>query len=125
VFAPFRFVLPPGDPKKAFAQAREHFQKASARIGFTLPIPEQTTNVIGYRLLQAGHVKEAIEVFRANVESFPQSANVYDSLGEAQEAAGAFQEALASYRRAAELGKTNGDPNVAVFERNAERVSKK
>jgi len=124
VFEPFRFVIP-ADPKVGFAKAREHYRKSSERLGFTLPIPEQIANVIGYRLLQIGQVQEAIEVFRANVEAWPQSSNVYDSLGEAQEAAGAFKEALANYRRAAELGKANGDPNVEVFERNAERVSKK
>lgn len=127
VFEPFRFVLgpPTDDPKKLYARAREHFTKASARIGFALPIPEQTTNAIGYRLLQAGHVQEAIEVFRANAEAWPQSANVYDSLGEAQERAGAFEQALASYRRAAEIGKITKDPNLAVYERNAERMAKR
>jgi len=127
VFEPFRFVLgpPTDDPKKLFARAREHYAKASSRIGFALPIPEATTNQIGYRLLQAGHVQEAIEVFRTNAETFPESANVYDSLGEAQERAGTLDLALASYRRAAAIGKTNGDPNTAVYERNAERLAKR
>jgi predicted alpha/beta superfamily hydrolase len=124
VFEPFRYVLgpPTDDPKKLYARAREHYAKASARIGFALPIPEQTGNAIGYRLLQAGHVQEAVEVFRANAETWPQSANVYDSLGEAQERAGALADALASYRRAAAIGRTTGDPNLAVYEKNAERV---
>jgi predicted alpha/beta superfamily hydrolase len=127
VFAPFRFVLgpPTEDPKKLYAQAREHYTKASARIGYTLPIPEATTNAIGYRLLQAGHMPEAIEVFRANTEAYPESANVHDSLGEAQERAGALDQALASYRRAAALGKKNNDPNLGVYEQNAERVAKR
>lgn len=127
VFEPFRFVLgPPTDePKKLYARAREHYAKASARIGFALPIPEATGNMIGYRLLQAGHVQDAIEVFRANAETWPESANVYDSLGEAQERAGALDLALASYLRAAAIGKTNGDPNTAVFERNAARLAKR
>ena len=127
VFEPFRFVLgpPTDDPKKLLARAREHYAKASARIGFTLPVPEATVNQIGYRLLQAGHVPEAIEVFRANTEAWPESANVYDSLGEALERAGTLDQALASYRRAAALGKTNGDPNTAVYEQNAERLAKR
>lgn len=126
VFAPFHFVLgpPTDDPKKLYARARDHYAKASARVGFALPIPEQTANIIGYRLLQAGHVPEALEVFRANAETWPESANVYDSLGEAQERAGALDQALISYRRAAAIGKTTGDPNLAVYERNAERVAK-
>jgi len=127
VFEPFRFVLGPpnDDSKKLYARAREHFAKASARVGFALPIPEQTANVLGYRLLQAGHVQEAIEVFATNAQTWPESANVYDSLGEAQERAGALDQALTSYRRAAAIGKTTGDPNLAVYERNAERVAKR
>ncbi|HEX6083005.1 MAG TPA: alpha/beta hydrolase-fold protein [Thermoanaerobaculia bacterium] len=127
VFEPFRFVLgpPTEDPKKLYARARDHYAKASARAGFAMPIPEQTTNAIGYRLLQAGHVTEAIEVFRANAAAWPESANVYDSLGEALERAGALDDALASYRRAAAIGKTTNDPNLAVYERNAERVAKR
>lgn len=126
VFEPFRFVLgpPTEDPKKLFARAREHYAKASSRIGFTLPIPEATANQIGYRLLQAGHVQDAIEVFRTNAETWPESANVYDSLGEAQERAGTLDLALANYRRAAAIGKANGNPNTAVYERNAERLAK-
>jgi tetratricopeptide (TPR) repeat protein len=125
VFAPLRFPLndPNEDPKKLHARARDHFAKATKRFGYPIPIPEPTLNAIGYRLLQAGHVAEAIEAFRANVATYPESANVYDSLAEAQERAGALQDALANYRRAAELGKKSGDPNTAIFERNAARVA--
>ena len=126
VFEPFRFAfLPNEDPKKLHARAREHFAKTSKRVGFTVPIPEQTLNVIGYRLLQAGHVQEAIEAFRANADTYPESANVYDSLAEAQERAGSRELAFANYRRAAELGKKNGDPNAGVFQRNAERLARR
>jgi uncharacterized protein len=126
VFEPFRFSLgqPNEDPRKLHGRAKEHYANLSKRVGF-VPIPEQTMNTIGYRLLQAGHLPEAIEAFRANVEAYPESANVYDSLGEAQERAGALDDALANYRRAAELGKKTGDPNTATFERNVERVSKR
>lgn len=126
VFDGYRFALgqPNEDPKQLHARAREHYAKLSARMGFPVPIPEPMLNLIGYRLLQAEHVQEAIEVFRANAQTYPDSANVYDSLGEAQERAGAKDLALASYRKAAEIGKKTGDPNLAVYERNAERLSK-
>lgn len=127
VFEPFRFVAGPAseDPKKLYARARDHYAKASTRLGYALPIPEQTANMIGYRLLQGGHVPEAMDVFRANAETWPESANVYDSLGEAQERAGQLDQALTSYRRAAAIGKTTNDPNLAVYEQNAERVAKR
>ncbi len=127
VFEPFRFTFgpPTEDPKKLYARAREHYAKVTSRFGFAVPIPEATTNLIGYRLLQGNRVPEAIEIFRANVEAYPDSANVYDSLGEALERAGTRDQALESYRRAAAIGKTTADPNAAVYERNAERLAKR
>lgn len=124
VFAPWRFVIDRNeDPRLSLKKAIDHYANVSKRIGFELPVPEQTINVMGYRLLQANHVNEAIEVFRANVERYPESANVYDSLGEALERAGDLTNARASYARAAELGKKMNDPNTAIFERNRDRVS--
>jgi len=34
-------------------------------------------------LLEVDKIKEAIEIFKLNVEEYPESGNVYDSLGEA------------------------------------------
>ncbi|MCU0236965.1 MAG: tetratricopeptide repeat protein, partial [Acidobacteria bacterium] len=44
---------------------------------------EGSFNFLGYGLMNAGKVPEALKVFQFNVEMFPQSANAYDSLGEA------------------------------------------
>ena len=38
---------------------------------------------MGYRLMGTGKLKDAIEIFRLNVELYPESANAYESLGEA------------------------------------------
>lgn len=123
-FEPFRFSgRGITDPTELHARAREHYRKASVRLGFELPMPETTANTIGYRLLQTGHLREAIEVFTANARAWPDSANVYDSLGEAQEKAGALDLALANYRRAADIGRKTGDPNTAIFEQNAARIA--
>jgi predicted alpha/beta superfamily hydrolase len=125
VFEPWRFVVGRnGDPRKDFGKAKEHYANLSKRVGYGVPVPEGTTNQIGYRLLQAGHNAEAIEVFKANVEAFPKSANVYDSLGEAYEKAGKLAEARASYERAAAIGAETKDPNAATFKLNAERLAK-
>jgi tetratricopeptide (TPR) repeat protein len=43
---------------------------------------EAQLNILGYKLLQVGMVKEAIEIFKINVAEFPNSSNVYDSLAE-------------------------------------------
>lgn len=125
VFEPFRFpIRQEDDPKTLYARARDHFAKASALVGYEVPIPEATTNLIGYRLLQSGDVPGAIDVFRRNVAAWPGSANVYDSLAEAYERAGNLEEAKANYDRAATTGKTLNDPNTRIYEQNLDRVTK-
>ena len=49
---------------------------------------EQVLNTLGYALLRHEQIDAAIAVFQANVERFPRSWNVYDSLGEAYTAKG-------------------------------------
>jgi hypothetical protein len=61
---------------------------------------EGPMNRLGYNLLQANRVAEAIDVFKLNVEAYPNSANVYDSLGDALAAAGRKEEAIKSYEKA-------------------------
>ena len=66
-------------------------------------LSEFEINSLGYEYLQATKLKEAIEVFKLNVEAFPQSFNVYDSLGEAYAAAGEKELAIKNYEKSLEL----------------------
>jgi len=49
--------------------------------------PEFSLNALGYALLRGGKVLEAVAAFTLAVDAYPQSANVYGSLGEAYAAA--------------------------------------
>ncbi len=49
---------------------------------------EKAVNWAGYIFLQARKIPRAVAVFRLNVEAYPDSANVYDSLSDAYQAAG-------------------------------------
>ena len=69
---------------------------------------EAELNRLGYQLLSMKKVAEAIEILKLNVEMFPQSANVYDSLGEAYSANNDKELSIANYRKSLEL-----DPNNA------------
>lgn len=73
----------------------------------TFEVLENELNIYGYRLLQAGKVKEAIEVFKLNVEAFPKSSNVYDSLGEAYMVNGDKELAIKNYQKSVELNPRN------------------
>ncbi|MDQ6787372.1 MAG: tetratricopeptide repeat protein [Acidobacteriota bacterium] len=66
-------------------------------------------NDLGYRLLNAKKVKEAIEIFKLNVEAYPQSANVYDSLGEAYMIDGNKELAVKNYQKVLELNPQNAN----------------
>ncbi len=64
---------------------------------------EGEMNSYGYALLREEKLKEAIAVFKLNVASYPESGNVYDSLGEAY---------LLDGQK--ELGKKNYEKSVAI-----------
>ena len=68
---------------------------------------EQALNQLGYTLLYSGHEKEALTVFQRNVQEFPQSANVYDSLGEAYAKVGQKELAIANYEKSLGLDPKN------------------
>ena len=61
----------------------------------------------GYDFLGAKQVNDAIEVFKLNVKLFPNSWNVYDSLGEAYAAAGDTKLAIENYEKSMTLNPKN------------------
>jgi glyoxylase-like metal-dependent hydrolase (beta-lactamase superfamily II) len=75
---------------------------------------ESELNALGYQLLQRRRVGDALAIFELNVEAYPEAFNTWDSLGEAQLAAGRKEEAIASYRRSLELNPDNTNA-VAVL----------
>lgn len=122
--------LMPRDPETgAFAgglkAADEHYKWLSEKFGYPIPTPEAVVNQIGYQYLGAGNAEEAIATFKTNVERYPNSANVYDSLGEAYEKTGHLDWATPQYEKATALSKQNSDPNAAIFAANFARASDK
>jgi predicted alpha/beta superfamily hydrolase len=105
--------------------AEAHYKKLSERYGYSIPVPENLINQIGYQLLAAGKPEEAIATFKANIERYPDSANVYDSLAEAYERGGQIDLAEPLYEKAKVLGEQNNDPSASVFKTNYERAHAK
>jgi predicted alpha/beta superfamily hydrolase len=120
----------PRDPETGqvvgdFKSVEEHYQKLSQKFRHTIPVPENLINQMGYQSLFAGRSDEAIMIFKTNVERYPDSANVYDSLAEAYERSGRLELAAPLYEKAHTLGQQNKDPNLAVYKANFDRASEK
>jgi tetratricopeptide (TPR) repeat protein len=68
---------------------------------------EWCLNSDGYTLLQNGMVPEAIMVFKLNTELYPDSGNVWDSLGEGYMVAGKTELAIQNYEKSLEIDPSN------------------
>ena len=77
-------------------------------------LSEAAVNELGYDLLGDDRFDAAIAVFRRNVERFPESANTWDSLGEAYLEAGELEAALENYQRSVELNPANDNGRAAI-----------
>lgn len=72
-----------------------------------LAVNEVRLNSLGYEFVSGKQYEEAIAVFSLNVELYPASWNVYDSLGEAYMYAGKRQLAIDNYERSLQLHPKN------------------
>ena len=68
---------------------------------------EALFNQVGYLLLNAGRDSDALFVLQKNVQDYPQSSNVYDSLGEAYMKLGKRDLAIQNYEKSLELNPKN------------------
>ncbi|MCD4730643.1 MAG: tetratricopeptide repeat protein [Bacteroidales bacterium] len=70
---------------------------------------ENQLNRLGYYYLNKNKYKEAIAIFKLNVETFPSSSNAYDSLGEAYMKNGQKDLAIKNYEKSLELNPENAN----------------
>ena len=81
--------------------------KASAPGSYNFDEPE--LNTLGYQLIRSEKFADAIRIFQLNVEAYPKSSNVYDSLAEAYMDNGNKAQAVANYRKSLEFNLKNGN----------------
>jgi len=83
------------------------FRDLKATQGNVYDFSEPELNTLGYQLLRERKIKEAIEVFKLNVELYPKGFNTYDSLGEAYMVSGNNELAALNYKKSLELNAQN------------------
>ncbi|MBI9031551.1 serine hydrolase [bacterium] len=73
---------------------------------------EAELNNLGYQLVKEGKMEDAIKLFIINVEEYPKSANVYDSLAEAYSLIGKIDLAIKYYEKSIELNGNSKSSNT-------------
>ena len=71
-------------------------------------------NRVGYQLLRLKRTQDAIKIFQLMVLEFPKTADAYDCLGEAYLENRQYHLALKNYKKAIELGGTNGNAKKMI-----------
>ena len=77
---------------------------------------ENSLNGLGYQLIGINRVQDAIEIFKLNVEEYPEAFNPYDSLGEGYMIAGQKELAIKYYKKSIELNPDNQN-GIMMLER--------
>ncbi|MDQ3473492.1 MAG: beta-lactamase family protein, partial [Acidobacteriota bacterium] len=89
------------------AEALDGYRKIKREKPDNVSVSEDRLNNLGYVLMRQQKLTEAIEIFKLNVEFYPNAWNVYDSLGEAYMNKGEKELAIANYKKSLELNPGN------------------
>lgn len=100
------------------AAAKQYHELRTTKPG-AYNFDEKELNDLGYQLLHAKKLEDAIRIFQLNVEAYPQSSNVYDSLGEAYMNVGDKPLAIASYQKSLQLNRKNHNAEKILQKLNA------
>ena len=103
----------------------KHYKNLSKKYGYEIITPEYSINRLGYNYMANEDIENAISVFLENVNRFPNSANVYDSLGEAYEKNGQLDKAETNYAKSVVIAQKKEHPNLKIYKQNLARVQEK
>jgi predicted alpha/beta superfamily hydrolase len=70
------------DPAELLSTLEEHYKQVSEHFGYQVPPSEPDVNSLGYGFVRADKPAMAKAMFELNIQNYPESANVYDSMGD-------------------------------------------
>jgi len=122
-YAGLRFIfdgyhIRPGDVISNPAKLKEQFKTFSVKTNVIFSPPEDVINSLGYNLMAINKIDQAIEYFQMNIDNYPKSSNVYDSMGEAQMKKGDTRKAIEYYQKSLQLNPNNDNArkNIAKMQ---------
>ncbi|MHC4416854.1 MAG: serine hydrolase domain-containing protein [Planctomycetota bacterium] len=102
---------------QGFDAAKAQYLQLKAEAADQYEFHDRALNTLGYVMIQRGQLAAALEVFRFNADQYPDVANCWDSLGEANLLLGNREEGIRCYRKALEL-----DPDFESAQRALEKL---
>lgn len=93
--------------EKGINAALDLYDSLKASKGIKYDFSESELNTLGYQLLSENKKAEALEIFKLNTISYPNSSNAFDGLGDAYVEVRKKDSAISSYQRAIDLDKNN------------------
>ncbi|MDV7695568.1 beta-lactamase family protein [Chryseobacterium soli] len=90
-----------------FEKGSEAYRRAKTKDTYHHLLSENYLNGVGYTLLQQKELTKAIDMFRVNSLLYPNSENVFDSLGEAYLEAGEKEKAKQNYQKVLDINPNN------------------
>ena len=92
------------DPAELLTAINEHYKHVSERFGYQVPPAEPDVNSLGYNFITVNKPAMARAMFELNIKNYPESANVYDSMGDFYLDQEDTIQAIEQFKKALELG---------------------
>ncbi len=103
IFDGFKLSLPPPDQPNLDSAVEVHYKKISKMMGYMIHPPQMMINRFGYDFLQQKKFEKAFTFFKMNVDNYPESADVFDSMGDYYTAKDDKKKAIEYYKKALEI----------------------
>ncbi|WP_299101468.1 alpha/beta hydrolase-fold protein [uncultured Winogradskyella sp.] len=85
------------------AKVEEYYKSLSEGFGLEMKPDEEYVNNLGYQLLDNNAFKKSEEIFKLNIKNYPDSFNVYDSIGDLYMAIGDKEKAIENFKKSVSL----------------------
>lgn len=93
--------------QKGVEVAIQQYHELRSAHSTAVDFSEGDLNILGYELMAMKRIKDAVRFLKLNVEAYPQSSNVYDSLGEAYLEDGDKKLAIENFEKSLKLDPKN------------------
>ena len=93
------------------ARYENHYKQLSKEFGREIKPEDDMINGLGYQFMNMKQYKKAEQFFKLNVKNYPESFDVYDSLGDLYVAIGNKEKAIESYKKSLSLDKNATSKN--------------